>query len=62
MDQAFSLEKGGVIEKPIIAYNTYGTLNAKRDNVIFICHALTANSDADDWWHGLFGKGDIFDW
>ena len=56
------LEQGGVIEKPVIAYNTYGQLNENRDNVIFICHALTANSDADDWWHGLFGKGDIFDW
>ena len=61
-EQPFILEQGGVIEKPIIAYNTYGKLNKNRDNVIFICHALTANSDADDWWHGLFGKGDIFDW
>ncbi|MEM1320939.1 MAG: homoserine O-acetyltransferase [Bacteroidota bacterium] len=56
------LEQGGVIEDPVISYNTYGVLNEDRDNVIFICHALTANSDADDWWHGLFGKGDIFDW
>lgn len=62
LDTPFRLEQGGVIEKPVIAYNTYGKLNAARDNVIFICHALTANSDADDWWHGLFGKGDIFDW
>ena len=62
LKQPFSLEQGGAIEKPTIAYNTYGSLNEKRDNVIFICHALTANSDADDWWHGLFGKGDIFDW
>ena len=60
--EAFHLEEGGVIEKPVISYNTYGQLNENRDNVIFICHALTANSDADDWWHGLFGKGDIFDW
>ncbi len=62
LEQAFVLEQGGVIEKPVIAYNTYGKLNENKDNVIFICHALTANSDADDWWHGLFGKGDIFDW
>lgn len=62
LEQPFVLEEGGVIEKPVIAYNTYGKLNNNRDNVIFICHALTANSDADDWWHGLFGKGDIFDW
>jgi len=62
LDEPFALEQGGVIEQPIIAYNTYGELNDNRDNVIVICHALTANSDAHDWWHGLFGEGDIFDW
>ena len=62
LEQPFILEQGGQIEKPVIAYNTYGKLNENKDNVIFICHALTANSDADDWWHGLFGKGDVFDW
>ncbi len=62
LKEKFELEAGGVIEKPVIAYNTYGTLNKNKDNVIFICHALTANSDAEDWWFGLFGKGDIFDW
>jgi len=62
LKEPFQLEQGGIIEKPVIAYNTYGELNANKDNVIFICHALTANSDADDWWHGLFGENDIFDW
>lgn len=62
LEEPFELENGGLLEQPVIAYHTYGTLNKNRDNVIFICHALTANSDADDWWHGLFGKGDIFDW
>ncbi len=62
LTEGFDLEQGGKIEKPVIAYNAYGKLNENRDNVIFICHALTANSDADDWWHSLFGKGDIFDW
>lgn len=58
----FDLENGGSITKPVIAYHSYGTLNAQKDNVILICHALTANSDADDWWHSLFGRNDIFDW
>lgn len=62
LKEPFILENGVSIDLPVIAYNTYGKLNEKRDNVIVICHALTANSDADDWWHGLFGKGDIFDW
>ena len=62
LQESFRLEQGGVLENPMIAYHTYGELNARRDNVILICHALTANSDADDWWRGLFGRGDIFDW
>lgn len=42
-----------------IAYHTYGTLNSTRDNVVWVCHALTANSDVADWWphtveHGCF--------
>ncbi len=43
-----------------IAYHTYGNLNEKRDNVIWACHALTANSDVFDWWKGLFGEEDLF--
>ncbi|MEO8795428.1 MAG: alpha/beta fold hydrolase, partial [Daejeonella sp.] len=43
-----------------IAYNTYGQLNENRDNVIWVCHALTANSDVFDWWKGLFGENDLF--
>ncbi|MEN0051303.1 MAG: homoserine O-acetyltransferase, partial [Bacteroidota bacterium] len=44
-----------------IAYHTYGQLNDKKDNVVWVCHALTANSDALDWWDGLIGEGRIFD-
>lgn len=62
LKEPLELENGGTIKQPTVAYNTYGKLNENKDNVIVICHALTANSDADDWWHGLFGKGDIFDW
>jgi homoserine O-acetyltransferase len=45
----------------VIAYHTYGALNATKDNVVWICHALTANSDAADWWSGMIGQGKIFD-
>ncbi len=54
------LENGALLHRPTIAYNTYGKLNAKKDNVIWVCHALTANSDVFDWWKGLFGKEDLF--
>jgi homoserine O-acetyltransferase len=43
-----------------IAYHTYGTLNKEKNNVIWVSHALTANSDVFDWWKGLFGENDLF--
>ena len=57
----FQLEAGGVLPELTIAYHTYGTLNAERNNVIWVCHALTANSNVADWWAGLFGPGNVFD-
>ncbi len=58
---SFSLEAGDSLPSIEIAYHTYGTLNKKKNNVIWICHALTASSDAADWWNGLVGEGKIFD-
>ncbi len=56
-----NLENGGQLENPVIAYNTYGRLNRDGSNVIWVCHALTANSDVLDWWDGLFGTQKLFD-
>jgi len=58
--QPFELESGAVLPELQIGYHTYGTLNEQRDNVIWVCHALTANSDVLDWWKGLFGTGFYF--
>ncbi len=44
-----------------LSYTTYGTLNKTRDNVIWVCHALTANSKVDDWWPNMVGPGKILD-
>jgi len=57
---AFPLESGGSLPSLDIAYHTYGELNKKKSNVIWICHALTASSDAADWWSGLVGDGKSF--
>ena len=58
--QAFKLESGKKIAELEIAYHTYGKLNATKSNVVWVCHALTANSDVFDWWTGLFGKKNLF--
>jgi homoserine O-acetyltransferase len=60
-NHAFKLESGEILPDLHIAYHTYGTLNVSRDNVVWICHALTANSDVADWWSGLVGEGKFFD-
>lgn len=57
----FVLESGQVLPELHIAYHTYGTLNADRSNVVWVCHALTANSDAAGWWPGLVGPGGAID-
>lgn len=57
----FKLESGEILPEIEIAYHTYGELNSTKNNVIWICHALTASSDAADWWNGLVGSGKVFD-
>jgi homoserine O-acetyltransferase len=52
--EPFQLERGGVLNALQIAYHTYGELNGDKSNVVWVFHALTANSDALDWWAGLF--------
>ncbi len=52
----FELENGAILPEIQIAYHTYGTLNATKDNVVWVCHALTGNSEATDWWSGLVGE------
>ncbi len=55
----FVLESGFVFPNIEIAYCTYGTLNADKSNVVWVCHALTANADVVDWWNGVIGSNAI---
>lgn len=59
--QPFVLESGQSLPSITIAYHTYGAMNAAGSNVVWVCHALTANSDCVDWWKGLVGKGCLID-
>jgi homoserine O-acetyltransferase len=53
--QPFPLENGQLLPELTIAYHTYGTLRAD-SKVVWICHALTANSEVADWWPGVVGQ------
>lgn len=64
---AVELERGGVLPQVRLAYETWGELNARRDNAILVEHALTGDSHVvgdvgpghptPGWWDGLIGPG-----
>lgn len=59
---SFPLESGATLPGFRLAYTTRGTLNPDGpSNVVWVCHALTGNADAGDWWGGMVGTGKYFD-
>lgn len=56
----FQLESGKKLPEFQLGFTTLGKLNDAKDNVIWITHALTANSIPEEWWNGLVGKGKFF--
>ena len=59
--EKFHLESGETLEQFTLAYHTFGEVNEKGDNVIWVFHALTANSDVLDWWPSLAGEKKFLD-
>ncbi len=58
------LELGGSLPGATVAYRTWGSLNAARDNAILVLHALTGDSLAagdGGWWSPLIGPGRALD-
>lgn len=55
------LENGACLRDVPVAYRAWGRLNAEGDNAIVVCHALTGDTNADDWWGPLIGPGKVLD-
>jgi homoserine O-acetyltransferase len=64
---SLDLERAGHLPQVRIAYETWGTLNEARDNVVLVEHALTGDSHVSGstgpghpspgWWNALIGPG-----
>jgi homoserine O-acetyltransferase len=60
--EQFALESGEVLHKVRHAYYLDGTLNARRDNLVVVFHALTGSANAvGDWWSEVAGPGRAID-
>jgi homoserine O-acetyltransferase/O-succinyltransferase len=57
----FQLESGEHLAEFELTYHTFGQLNEAKDNVVWVCHALTGNSNPAEWWAGLIGEGKLYD-
>ena len=63
------LKSGAMLAGYSLSFETYGTLNAARNNAVLVCHALNAShhvagTDADGavgWWDNLVGPGKPLD-
>lgn len=60
-DIPLALECGEVLPSFEVEYITYGTLSPTRDNVIWVCHALTADSRVAEWWPHTVEEGRFLD-
>jgi homoserine O-acetyltransferase len=63
------LHRGGIVEQPIVAYETWGRLNAARDNTVLLftglspsAHAASSHTDPKPgWWEAMIGQGKPID-
>ncbi|MCJ7544922.1 MAG: homoserine O-acetyltransferase [Phycisphaerae bacterium] len=66
-EEPLELERGGVLPRTTVVFETYGQLNERRDNAVLICHAISGDShvarhdeqDGPGWWDlaGVVGPG-----
>jgi homoserine O-acetyltransferase len=69
LDRPLRLFRGGAVEQPVVAYESWGRLNDARDNTVLIFTGLSpsahaASSAADPkpgWWEPMIGAGKPID-
>lgn len=69
--EPFEFECGRSIPGFTLRYETYGRLNERQDNAIFVCHALSGDHHAagihslrdrkTGWWNNIIGPGKALD-
>ncbi|OYU29090.1 MAG: homoserine O-acetyltransferase [Burkholderiales bacterium PBB2] len=69
--QPLRLRSGAELRDYEMVYETYGTLNAERNNAVLVCHALNAShhvagtyagqDKSEGWWDNLIGPGKPLD-
>ena len=59
--QDIALEGGDIVPHVRVRYQLEGTINAARDNVVLVVHALTGTVQASTWWKGVIGEGAAID-
>ena len=57
----FTFEAGGSVSNIEVVYHTSNRDYQSGDRVVWLCHALTANSNPMDWWPEMVGKGCFID-
>jgi homoserine O-acetyltransferase len=65
----FKMKRGGALRGARIAYETWGTLNAARDNAVLIMTGLSPSAhaasnavdDSPGWWEDIVGPGKAID-
>ena len=59
--EPFAFEGGGSLDSLTLVYHTSDRPYSPSEKVIWICHALTGNSDPEDWWPQMVGEGCLSD-